>query len=52
MSEEVGTTNIIGTGSAAPDARLVDAAGSRVHLRQQWEAAPKALVLIFLRHFG
>lgn len=40
------------TGSKAPDATLIAASGDPVQLRDQWEAAPKALALVFLRHFG
>lgn len=40
------------TGSPAPDAGLRAPSGDPVHLREEWEAAPKALALVFLRHFG
>jgi len=39
-------------GEMAPDATLTDAAGAAVPLSDLWEAAPRALVLVFLRHFG
>jgi hypothetical protein len=52
MPDESDATVIIRAGRPAPDAMLVDASGNPVHLREQWEAAPKALALVFLRHFG
>lgn len=52
MPDESDATVTIQAGRPAPDAMLVDASGNPVHLREQWEAAPKALALIFLRHFG
>ena len=42
----------IEAGSPAPDATLLASSGDPVHLHEQWQAAPTALALIFLRHFG
>ena len=39
-------------GGAAPDLLLRDAAGADVRLSDLWHAAPKALALVFVRHFG
>jgi hypothetical protein len=39
-------------GQAAPDQTLLDATGASVTLSDFWEAAPKALALVFVRHFG
>jgi hypothetical protein len=39
-------------GEPAPDATLRDAAGNRVRLADLWGAAPAALALVFVRHFG
>jgi hypothetical protein len=46
------TTQPLTTGSNAPDATLIAASGDPVQLQDQWQAAPKALALVFLRHFG
>lgn len=46
------TTQPLTTGSNAPDATLILASGDPVSLQDQWQAAPKALALVFLRHFG
>jgi peroxiredoxin len=39
-------------GSPAPDVTLRDAAGTPVGLAELWTSAPRALVLVFVRHFG
>lgn len=39
-------------GETAPDLTLHDAAGSEVRLSDLWSGAPRALLLVFLRHFG
>jgi len=39
-------------GTAAPDLVLRDAAGAEVRLSDLWRAAPRALALVFVRHFG
>lgn len=39
-------------GHPAPDVTLHDTAGAPVRLAELWAAAPRALVLVFLRHFG
>jgi len=39
-------------GEMAPDAALTDAAGTDVPLSGLWRESPRALVLVFLRHFG
>ena len=39
-------------GDVAPDVPLRDAAGMSVRLAELWTSAPRALVLVFVRHFG
>ncbi len=39
-------------GSAAPDLALGDPAGAKVRLSDLWDAAPRGLALVFVRHFG
>ena len=39
-------------GQPAPDVMLHDTAGAPVRLAELWTATPRALVLVFLRHFG
>ena len=39
-------------GNRAPDLALRDAAGAPVRLADLWAAAPRALALVFVRHFG
>jgi hypothetical protein len=40
------------TGAPAPDQTLLDATGAEVRLSDYWTAAPRALALVFVRHFG
>lgn len=39
-------------GSPAPDVVLHDAAGGEVRLSDLWQGAPRALAMVFVRHFG
>ena len=39
-------------GDIAPDVALRDAAGMSVRLADLWTGASRALVLVFVRHFG
>ncbi|MGI9254133.1 MAG: hypothetical protein ACR2J8_10325 [Thermomicrobiales bacterium] len=39
-------------GDAAPDQTLLDDSGQTVRLSDFWSAAPRALALVFVRHFG
>lgn len=39
-------------GDPAPDATVRDAAGIERTLSHYWAAAPRALALVFVRHFG
>jgi hypothetical protein len=39
-------------GDGAPDLVVLDASGVETGLSAFWTAAPRALVLVFLRHFG
>ncbi|MFM9105426.1 MAG: hypothetical protein ACKOWF_01850 [Chloroflexota bacterium] len=39
-------------GDPAPDLTLRDATGAPVQLSSFWNAAPRALALVFVRHFG
>ena len=39
-------------GDQAPDLTLTDTTGLPVRLSDLWDAAPRALVLVFVRHFG
>jgi len=39
-------------GEPAPNASLRNAAGQLVTLAELWAAAPAALALVFVRHFG
>lgn len=39
-------------GEAAPDSVVGDGSGAGTRLSALWTAAPRALVLVFLRHFG
>ena len=39
-------------GDRAPDRTLGGADGAPVRLAELWSAAPRALVLVFVRHFG
>lgn len=43
---------LLAPGTPAPDVMLLTASSGQVHLSAEWEAAPEALVLVFLRHFG
>ncbi|HEV2107635.1 MAG TPA: hypothetical protein VGR16_05185 [Thermomicrobiales bacterium] len=52
MPSKMAATASPGIGDPAPDVTLIDGSGAPVHLKDQWEAAPRALALIFLRHFG
>ncbi len=39
-------------GAAAPDVTLRDGEGADVRLSDLWQGAPRALALVFVRHFG
>jgi len=42
----------VAVGAPAPDAALRDATGTDVRLSELWREAPRALALVFVRHFG
>ena len=46
------TATPLRAGDPAPDQTLLDASGATVRLSDYWTAAPKALALVFVRHFG
>ena len=46
------TTAPLRAGDPAPDLTLLDASGAPVTLSSRWSQAPRALVLVFVRHFG
>ena len=39
-------------GDPAPDQTVLDTTGAEVRFSDYWSAAPKALALVFIRHFG
>lgn len=43
---------VLAVGDHAPDLTLRDAGDVEVRLSDLWASAPRALVLVFLRHFG
>lgn len=50
------TTNVdtpnAGVGTPAPNVVLQDSDGKDAHLADLWTGTPRALVLVFFRHFG
>lgn len=46
------TVNSLTEGDPAPDFTLDDATGAPRRLADLWRAAPNALVLVLLRHYG
>ncbi len=46
------TVDSLTVGDAAPDVTLEDATGAQRRLADLWQAAPNALVLVLLRHYG
>ncbi len=52
MTAPIAPAGAPAAGSAAPDLALRDAAGAEVRLSDLWGAAPTALALVFVRHFG
>lgn len=51
MTEMLGQT-VVTVGDRAPNLALPDGKGGKVHLSNFWAGAQRALVLVFLRHFG
>ncbi len=39
-------------GASAPDVTLHDDSGQTIRFSDRWAAAPRGLVLVFIRHFG
>lgn len=49
---DVLTPSEVVVGDSAPDLTLRDAGNAEVRLSDLWSSAPRALVIVFLRHFG